>query len=330
MVGVAADDTPWHLSPTSRDDIAARAVALVLGHQLEVARQREPGTLAGDAEDLHQYRVAIRRSRSVLAAARGVVPDDRRARAGQRLTRLARLTSPVRDLDVFIDDLPGVVARADPADNPGADNPGAGTPGVQDLVAVLQRWRGEAAAVLAAEMRGPEGAETMRAWRAASDLHLVGGDPRGSRATEPAGEVAGDMVASAFRRARKVGRAAAESDDLEHWHDLRKALKRLRYLLEAFGPMYDSDELEGLVRPLRKLQNRIGRLQDLRVQDTLLVALAAESDHRGDPVPAATARRLAVLLDAEVDRVHHGCLTAWTAFDTPATSAAARRLTAAG
>ena len=293
-------------------------MALVLGEQLEVARRREAGMLAGGVEDLHQYRVAIRRARSVLAAAKGVVPDDRRAAAGERLKRLAGLTSPVRDLDVFLDDLPAVVAEIDPSDAPGVDT----------LAALLRQWRGEAADLLAREVGGHGGVETVRAWRAASDVYMVGGDPRGPRATQPAADVAGAMLLTTYRRARKVGRAAARSDDLEHWHDLRKALKRLRYLLEAFGPMYDPEELEGLVRPLRKLQNRIGRLQDLRVQDTLLGELAAGSDRRGDPAAAATARRLAERLDAEVDRVHRGCLDAWTAFDTAATRDAARRLTA--
>ena len=56
-----------------------------------------------DAEFLHELRVAVRRTRSVLGEAKGVLPEDVRTRFGAELKSLARASPPIaRDLDVYV------------------------------------------------------------------------------------------------------------------------------------------------------------------------------------------------------------------------------------
>ena len=64
-----------------------------------------------DTEFLHDFRVAVRRSRSVLKEMRAVFSDDERRRAADGLRWLQQLTGPTRDLDVMLVELPSLTAE---------------------------------------------------------------------------------------------------------------------------------------------------------------------------------------------------------------------------
>ena len=70
---------------------------------LTVARQNEDGVIADiDTEFLHDYRVALRRIRSVLSLFKGVFPEDRTAEFKQTFSELMAPTGRMRDLDVYL------------------------------------------------------------------------------------------------------------------------------------------------------------------------------------------------------------------------------------
>ena len=72
------------------------------------------GTAADlDSEYLHDFRVAVRRTRSVLGAAEHVVPEDVRTAGGDGFKWLGDATTPPRDLDVEVIEWPDVVADFD-------------------------------------------------------------------------------------------------------------------------------------------------------------------------------------------------------------------------
>ncbi len=80
------------------------------------------GTLAGNAEALHDMRVASRRLRSALLLGRGLFSARRRFRRLER--RIARFTAAlgrVRDLDVLLLALEGERARVSADDRPHLD-----------------------------------------------------------------------------------------------------------------------------------------------------------------------------------------------------------------
>ncbi|MFS8821750.1 CHAD domain-containing protein [Synechococcus sp. W60.2] len=57
----------------------------------------------------------------------------------------------------------------------------------------------------------------------------------------------------------------------EQLHDLRKATKRLRYQLEFFAPFY-GETLQSWVKALKRLQEKLGRFNDLQVLQAQLPA----------------------------------------------------------
>ncbi len=77
--------------------------------QAERLKQLEPGVILGlDDEFLHQYRIALRRSRALAEAIAEVSGTTRLRPAVAQLKRHARATGRLRDLHVFLADLPAL------------------------------------------------------------------------------------------------------------------------------------------------------------------------------------------------------------------------------
>ncbi len=70
---------------------------------LDVIRRNEAGLRQDlDSEFLHDYRVAVRRSRAALTQVKGVYPAARAKRFRRGLSWLGKLTGRLRDLDVYL------------------------------------------------------------------------------------------------------------------------------------------------------------------------------------------------------------------------------------
>ncbi|MDH3639901.1 MAG: CHAD domain-containing protein, partial [Gammaproteobacteria bacterium] len=80
---------------------AQQATTVVLKHLVETMRRNQAGTMAAtDPEFLHDFRVAIRRTRSLLAQAKGVFEAQALAPFRAEFGWLAEQTGEKRDLDV--------------------------------------------------------------------------------------------------------------------------------------------------------------------------------------------------------------------------------------
>ena len=88
------------LAPTVRADVGARQIHLAL---LGILVANEPGLRANlDTEFLHDFRVAIRRTRSLLGQIKHVFPPDAVEHFSTEFSWVGRLTGPPRDLDVLV------------------------------------------------------------------------------------------------------------------------------------------------------------------------------------------------------------------------------------
>lgn len=301
------------------DELAIVAVVGVLGGYRDEARSRLAAVLDSSVEDLHQFRVAMRRARSVVGVAKGVLPEESRVALGRSLRAMSRLTSAPRDLDVFIGDLPGLAAEVDGGDDARASTPGADPEALAALVDIASAARERPAVSLEWALRGPDGARMFELWDSASTAVPAGGGAPGPLATERAIEVVDTWTMKSYRRSRKRGRAAVRSDDLEHWHDLRKSLKKLRYLITSFDYLHERKRVKAVRKPLKALQEHIGGLQDCRVQADLLTEMRerATAAHLQGAVQLASAMSEGV--GRRLERVHAECTEAWLEFDTPAT-----------
>ncbi|MFM7509777.1 MAG: CHAD domain-containing protein [Actinomycetota bacterium] len=285
------------LGEADRSQPAGRVFAILLESLLAEASAHEAGVLAEeDPEELHDYRVAIRRTRSLLRVTRGVLPERERLRLRHELRWLGDLTSPVRDLDVLAGDLDGLVAEVQPELHGG----------VQSLNEALTRERTVVAARLEDGLGSQRYAELVRLWHLTARVYLIGGEaPPAARRS--AGTVADEAIVSSERRLRRIGRNARHSDDLEDWHDLRKALKQFRYVIGTLAPLYPPEAFSSVRRILPKIQDVLGRLQDHHVQAELIGRLGVSAGGETALLAGAIADRL----HRDVERVHRKCASTW-------------------
>ena len=287
--------------PRSRP--AGAAMADVLGGYLLDLRSHEHGVLeATDPEELHDYRVALRRARSVLWGGRRTFPAEERELLSALLSWLAGLTSVARDLDVVVEDLPRLLDRLPE----GARRRGAG--GLQRELSARQA---QAHAALEVALQGARYPVLLRRWESLASGAVVGGGPPGPDADLPAGTVVARVLTRSLKKARRSGAVALASDDRNDWHRLRKDLKRFRYLLSGFGSLYPPGAARPVERDLARLQDVLGKLQDRHVQAALVEQAGLAAGGRSALVAGALSDRLR---RAE-DTAHRKCHRAFREFD---------------
>ncbi|MDQ6698046.1 MAG: CHAD domain-containing protein [Actinomycetota bacterium] len=228
-----------------------------------------------DTEFLHDLRVAVRRTRSVLKLAGDVLPGSMAERFAPEFKRLGDITTPMRDLDVFLlgfDTRAGELLAAEAAD-------------LEPFRAHLARRREAERRRLIRRLRSPRFRSLLVDWRAALDAALgSGADASGDLST--AKELAEQRVSRAYRRVVKHGAAITPDSPAEQLHTLRKRCKELRYLLEIFSSLQDPAAHRRVVRELKDLQECLGDFQDSQVQREAVSELAAQMTSEG-AVPSA-------------------------------------------
>ena len=219
-----------------------------------------------DPEHLHDLRIAVRRTRSMLAESKGVVPPDIRRDHRQAFRRLGQQTGPVRDLDVFQEVWEREVARRDLDEDAG----------LAKVTWELTARRNAAHVELSRLLAGEETRTMLDGWR----RWLV--DPRVDvDAAVRLGPVVARRVERAQDRLLRGGRAITAQSPSSRLHDLRKDAKRVRYLVDGFGPLLDPDGRKAFVAELKALQENLGAHQDAEVQLGLLRMLARDLDAAG-------------------------------------------------
>jgi CHAD domain-containing protein len=241
---------------------AAESMAVLLTSLLDTLEANVNGTVRDlDTEFLHDLRVAVRRSRSALKLAGDVLPGDLARRFRPEFKWLSDLTTPTRDLDVYLLGYPGMVASLV-----------AATPDeLEPFGDHLRRSRAVAEGRLARGLRSVRFSRFRAEWRQA--LADVGRD---ARARPTAARLAADRIARAHRRVIRDGTAIGATSPPESLHELRKRCKELRYLLELFASLYDPGQHWQVVRDLKALQDCLGEFQDMHVQHAELLVFAAE------------------------------------------------------
>ncbi|HUZ26437.1 MAG TPA: CHAD domain-containing protein [Streptosporangiaceae bacterium] len=249
---------------------AATAMASVFTTLLGMLEANVPGTISDlDTEFLHDLRVSVRRTRSALKLAGQVLPRGVRARFQPEFKWLGDLTTPTRDLDVYLLGLPDMTARlvgADEADlEPFGDH--------------LRRARGRAQRELAGGLRSARFGHLCRDWRDALDEAAAT-----TRRRPTAEALAASSIAAVHRRVLTSGAVITAVSPPESLHDLRKRCKELRYLLEIFASLHAPSVQWRAVQELKGLQDCLGEFQDTDVQRAELRAFAVQMmDERRTP-----------------------------------------------
>jgi CHAD domain-containing protein len=234
-----------------------------LGHLLA----NQPAALCGDAEGIHQMRVAIRRLRAAMALFEQHLEPHTMSRFEAELRRVGQIFGHARDWDVFcLQILPETSAAADWRDL-------LLPPATAQRQAAHQRFTQEAQAPpFTALILG------LAAWAA--------GEPRllGDAALEqPIEDLAPRLLGRLAHKVERRGRHIEEGSDAER-HALRKSLKKLRYGIDYLQALYPSKQVESFLRRCKKLQQVLGDINDTVTATGLADRLADAA--RPDLAPA--------------------------------------------
>jgi inorganic triphosphatase YgiF len=223
-----------------------------------------------DIEGVHQLRIAIRRSRSALSLfAEALDPSERKA-WNTRLKSVITATGPARQRDVFASELlPMISATAPPA---------AATP-LAALAARLEAERSAAYDEVRRFLASDEHATLLLDW--ASWVALEGWREGAGEAVEqalarPVVELARDLLRKRHKRVKKLGQGFATLADEER-HEVRLALKKLRYGVEFLGGLFPNKTAKRYAKAAAALQDELGILNDQAEARTLLDELAASA-----------------------------------------------------
>jgi CHAD domain-containing protein len=272
---------------------ACAAVVAVLRAQLAVIEANLPGSLEDiDTEFLHDFRVAVRRSRAIQRECRDVFAPDGLAHFRGEFRWLQAVTGDARDMDVYLlgfEELRGMVTPALAAD-------------LEPLLGVLRGRHRSAHLAMRRALRSARAGEALEGWR--SFLVALEAGEGGPAADAPITDVAGGRIRTVYRRMVRMGRAIDASSPAEDYHELRKKGKELRYLLELFGtPLYPAEVVKPLIKTLKALQDVLGRHQDREVQAATLRGLESEVARVQGGIPALVAMGALIQRLAEDEQV---------------------------
>ena len=280
-----------------RDIAAAEAFGRIVASILASLLAHQPAAAAGVMEGVHGMRIATRRLRALLVLFRPCLDAEPEARFAAGLRDLAGVLGEARDWDVFVTEtLPhldgGEADRLRPLAE--AERRAAhrrveeelGRPALTHLVLGLAAWAEEPAA-----LSGKAGEGTM---------------------DEPLLDLAPELVELLARKARRRGRHIRRRSETE-LHELRKALKKLRYGIEFVASLHKARRVSSYLRHCKLLQEKLGALNDAAVAATLAGHLAQR-----DPALAPAALAVSAWADTRRAEAHHNLRKAWRAFrDAP-------------
>jgi CHAD domain-containing protein len=232
-----------------------------------------------DTEFLHDFRVAVRRTRSALLQVPGVFPKAVVGRFRRGFSWLGQSTGPLRDLDVYLLSLP-LYAECLPEDL---------RPGLDPVAHYLQQQHRKEHRRLREVLATSRYRQLMQRWEEFLDREVP---PKTSltNAARPIRELACERIRRSHRRVIKRGKAIKVGSPPVRLHRLRIECKKLRYLLEFFSSLYGERDIGRLVGALKKLQNNLGDFNDYVLQQQALkdiVDRLSESGRVPDPTQEA-------------------------------------------
>ena len=284
------------------------ALSAVLGKATAAIREHEAGSRSGgNMENVHQMRVATRRIRAYLRAARPALDEDMAGGLRRDLADLASALGAVRDLDVMIDRMHAEAGQLDDPD-------GAA---LSDLIDNLDADRVQARHALVRQLDMPGYDALLSDLDRAANVPPVY-DPWIDLADLAANEFA--VLAKGQRRLTKKFGSHPPDDDL---HALRILGKRARYAAELLPK---KAKIAAYLAALAAFQETLGEHQDACVLEEQLRAMLAVAATPDVVAAAVAAGRVIAGCRERKEAARQAWVPAWKVAHKAAEAAFGERL----
>ena len=251
-------DEGLSLEPFECSSVAIQAIFRDLSHRLEGERKRLLAN-AEDPEILHQFRIVIRKIKSVMKAFRIFFQPDWFALHQRNLSLLLAQTNANRDMDVLLEKIPFYRSLL-PAKR-------------QKSLASLEQLLLEKKEASGREMFSLGENELLRYEIASMMKPRMQQFFNEKMTTQP-------IVISAIQSVRKQtesiikkGKKLDDHSGEKAYHKLRIQYKKLRYCIEAVRPLVKKEKYREVMKLIKEMQAILGEFHDYQVQRTLLSAL---------------------------------------------------------
>jgi len=251
------------LDPRMPSQEAAKAILHFL---LQIIKTNEPYLARDiDTEFLHDYRVAIRRTRSALGQIKDVFVPEATERFKKDLAFAGKLTNQLRDLDVYLLKEKAYKSMLPPfmCDD------------IDPFFAYLREKRSEALKEVLRNLRSQTYQQIFTDWETFLEAPSDNSSPAANAAL-PIINLARKRITKRYRSIKKAGHRIVADNDEDAMHALRIECKKLRYLMEFFSSLFPRSKMNLLIGQLKKLQDNLGDFHDICVQQEYLLATSNE------------------------------------------------------
>lgn len=282
---IAPDEYSSKLDIALTTDMQADlAVQTIYQQLLGTMRLNEPGIIDNiDTEFLHDFRVAVRRTRTGLSQLKNILPDDTAAKYRAFFAWLGQITGPSRDLDVYVLNFE-TYKNSLPLNIREDLNP------LREFLIAKQQ---SAHRSLVKALKSAKYKAGIAEWE--QDLNTFINRPvKPPNINIPVKQLADQRIRHIYKRIIKEGDAIDENAPATALHDLRKNCKKLRYLIEFFRSLYPKKQIKSQIKALKRLQEVLGDFQDYEVQVKALKNFGDEM--LSNDIPVKTYLAMGVLI----------------------------------
>jgi CHAD domain-containing protein len=216
-----------------------------------------------DPERLHQFRVAMRKQRALLSQLAPLFDPDWAGAHREKLAALMRRTGAKRDIDVYLLKIPYYRSLL----------PEKHHEGLEKLAEYLKTKEREVRQALRDFLESAELTEELEAL--ARFCRRDDGEGLRERAAGPVVLEVKKALRRRYDRVLKKGAAIDARSEAEAYHRVRIDVKKLRYLMEFFAAIFETEAYREMLGKLKSIQTILGEHQDLDVQRSHLKAFAS-------------------------------------------------------
>jgi CHAD domain-containing protein len=209
-----------------------------------------------DSEFLHDYRVAIRRTRSVMKQLKGVFDSSETTCFLNFFSELGKRTNELRDQDVYL-------LRKESYFN---YLPPFLQPSLKLFFRNIDASRKPLHKQFCHYLSSSDYQSSLKEWEVFIKQEALPEVEQAPNASRPTKEVAVGSIKKSWKKVIRHGRHISRATTDEELHALRIDCKKLRYLLEFFSSIFPPETITPVIRQLKELQENLGDFVDFAVQ----------------------------------------------------------------
>lgn len=239
-----------------------------------LVKQNETGISRDiDTEFLHDYRVAIRRSRSVLMLLKGVFNPEESAYFLNALKDIGERTNELRDMDVYLLHQTNYLGYLPPVLQPP----------LKEFFSEITAKRNKLHKEFCSHLASIKYRSFLKEWDEWINKKELPSQEKAPNATLATSTIAEATIKKAWKKVIRDGRKIGRKTTDKELHTLRIDCKKLRYLLEFFSSIFPNKTIAPIIRQLKELQENLGNFTDFSVQisflEKRLVLMETEKKH---------------------------------------------------